>query len=74
MREHHHITTSAIVRDLAGIVSGDDEGVPLPLSMGWIKRELGTHLCRGKGMRTIMMTAADYQTMAMMITLAGRIP
>jgi hypothetical protein len=44
MREHHHITASSIVRDLAGIVLGNNESVPSPLSMGWIKRELGGHV------------------------------
>ena len=74
MREHHHITTSIIVRDLAGIVSGDDKGVPLPLSMGWIKQELGTHLHRGKAMRTTITVAANYQMMTIMTTLTGRVP
>jgi hypothetical protein len=73
VREHHHITTSIIVRDLAGIVSGDDKGVPLPLSMGWIKQELGTRLHHGKGMQTTKMMAASYQTMTMMTTLTGHV-
>jgi hypothetical protein len=74
MREHHHITTSAIVRDFAGIVSGDDEGVLSPLLMGWIKRELGTRFRRDKGMWTTTTMAANYQTMMMMSTLTRRIP
>ncbi len=77
MREHHHITTSTIVRDLAGIVSGNNEGVPLPLLMGWIKQELGTCSHCSKGMRTTMTTAANYPMMTMMtmmMMLMGHVP
>ncbi len=74
MREHHNITASAIVRDLACIVSGDDKGAPLPLPMGWIEQELGTRLRCGGGMRTTTTTAANNQMMTMTTASMGRVP
>jgi hypothetical protein len=74
VREHHHISASAIVRNLVSIVLGDDEDVPLPLLMRWIKQELGTRSRHGKGMRTTMTMAANYQMMTMMMKLTGLVP